>query len=279
MICRDGMTALPQHFSFRLARTEDDFRSVFGLRYQVYCRELGWERAVDCLGGFERDAFDGRAQHALLIHHASGEVAACVRVVMPDAHDTKADFPFEALIGRAAFLPPAGMAGTFARRDAFCEISRFAVAADFRRRVGDGDAPLGWPPCGAPVNACDRRSSEPLVVYGLILAATAMFMESGQGFAYALMSTELERLIRQCDLPFARLAGPFEHHGARNLYLISRTDVQRRMGVEALRLLQQVHAQLYGGAGRRPPLAVLEQPTAFPCWDAAGVGRGVEVAS
>ena len=80
MICRDGMTALPQHFSFRLARTEDDFRSVFGLRYQVYCRELGWERAVDCLGGFERDAFDGRAQHALLIHHASGEVAACVRV-------------------------------------------------------------------------------------------------------------------------------------------------------------------------------------------------------
>lgn len=253
MICHDGLQALPQHFSFRLARTDADLRETFALRYRVYCRELGWESPRDCVGGFERDAFDGRSAHALLIHNLSGAIAGCVRLVMPDAHDLQAALPFEAALGRAVYVPPANLAGSFARRDAFGEVSRFAVTADFRRRVGDAAGPVGWPPCGGPINAaCDRRTSEPLVAYALVMAATALFMESGLGHAYALMAPELQRLIRMYQLPFTRLAGPFDHHGPRVLYLIGRTDVLRSLNTPSMQLLAQVHAQMYGATARRP---------------------------
>jgi N-acyl-L-homoserine lactone synthetase len=101
-------------FEVVVADTEELREASFGLRHEVYSRELGFEPVR--ADGLERDAYDERALHYLLAHVPSGEWAACVRIVLAGR-----GLPFEDVLGSVPL--PEGPLG---------EISRLTVARGFR---------------------------------------------------------------------------------------------------------------------------------------------------
>ena len=59
-------------FRSALARTPEDRREAFRLRYQVYCIENPFEDPADNPNGEETDHYDNHSVHGLLIHRPSG---------------------------------------------------------------------------------------------------------------------------------------------------------------------------------------------------------------
>src|SRR5687767_12585927 len=115
-------------FSMALADTEELRSRVYQLRYQVFCQELGY--AMRQTDGQEADPYDQRSLHCLLQHRASRIDTGCVRLVLP-------------LPGRGGGLPFESFGMRYVDRrlldwrkldaTSCCEVSRLAVAAQFRR--------------------------------------------------------------------------------------------------------------------------------------------------
>jgi N-acyl amino acid synthase of PEP-CTERM/exosortase system len=123
------MSLIHDRVDLVLARRLADRRVAGELRYRVYCEERRWEPAARFPDRVESDAFDDRATHLLLRDRATGEATACVRLVLCDATDPAAPFPFE--VSAAGHLDPDGpLART--PRTSIGEASRFAVAPEHR---------------------------------------------------------------------------------------------------------------------------------------------------
>src|SRR5438105_13498660 len=60
-------------------------RRVFRLRHDVYCVENHFLDPLRYPDGLERDEFDDRALHWLLIQKSSGDAVGTIRLLPPDA--------------------------------------------------------------------------------------------------------------------------------------------------------------------------------------------------
>ncbi len=118
-----------RYFKTVIVRDEAALAAAHKLRYQVYCVENPFEDPADNPDGLERDLYDARATHCLLVHRPSETVAGTVRLVLPDRQQPDRSFSLQevcqdSLVRDPAAFPVARMA----------EISRFCVAKEFRRR-------------------------------------------------------------------------------------------------------------------------------------------------
>ena len=186
------------------------------LRYAVYCREFGFEREEDCPGGREADSYDHQADHCLIRHRPTGEVAGCLRLVRSGAI---AELPIQrhaaaALVG--ASIDPAAV--PVSQR---CEISRIAVSAGFRRRAAEQESPLGADVPTA-IDAPDARSF-PLLAVALFMAARLMVLHRGTPHVFAMMEPRLARMLARAGLDFQRMGPVIEYHGPRAAYYIHYT--------------------------------------------------------
>ena len=141
MIAEDFGDHFSDYFDVRFAHTEELMRQIHRLRYDVYCREFGFEREEDCPGGLERDAYDDHAVHCLIVHRDSGMGAGCIRVVVPPESTPNFQLPMERFCGFSLtdpILHPARRP-----RTRVAEVSRLAVHTQFRRRAGESQSPIG----------------------------------------------------------------------------------------------------------------------------------------
>lgn len=120
-----------EYFSVVQATTPQQLDQVFRIRYAVYCAENGLIAAAADAGGLERDVYDARSKHSLLIHKPSGRAVGTVRVVLPDEQEPEHSFPLQEVCDHP-FLAQTG------RMTSVCEISRLCMIKDFRRRARDG---------------------------------------------------------------------------------------------------------------------------------------------
>jgi N-acyl amino acid synthase of PEP-CTERM/exosortase system len=126
------------YFRFTCVGNDRDRRTVYRIRYQVYCVERGFFDENDYPDGAERDEFDAHSLH-MLATHRSGYPAGTVRLVMP----SPLGFPLMrhcAFSGDYAFLNDPSHPALAS----FAEVSRMAISKTYRRR--DGDSILGGPP-------------------------------------------------------------------------------------------------------------------------------------
>lgn len=111
----------------RLGRDDALMRSVFELRFQVYCLECGFLSSANYPDRRETDEHDANSAH-FYAFDLKDELVGCVRLVRPDALQT---FPFQShcpdLLAGVALPAPSESA----------EISRLMVSHDYRRRRGD----------------------------------------------------------------------------------------------------------------------------------------------
>jgi N-acyl amino acid synthase of PEP-CTERM/exosortase system len=198
----------------------------YRLRYQVYCVEYGYEDRDDFPDGQERDRFDERSVHSLLIHRSTGLVAGTVRLIRPDPLAPHDSLPIDRLC-RDPILHDEGVLA----RGSIAEVSRFAISKDFRKRLEDVPSPTGvgpqWHESG------DERRRLPHLCVGLIQGLVYNSRLHGIGAWVAEMEPALLRMLRKLGIYFDNMGPRIEFHGKRQpCYthldrMLERTKVER----------------------------------------------------
>lgn len=233
--------AFHHFFQVTLADTDDLKQIVYRLRYQVYCRELHFEREEDCPGGLESDDFDGRSLHCLIRHRNSNQYAGCVRLVRTDPANPESLLPFEKFCANSIhkdIVDPSSL-----DREKIGEISRLAVTADFRKRRGESQSPYGItksPENSHPPN--QRRF--PSIPIGLYLAISAVGLLEGLDAVFAMMEPRLARHLRHFGIGFAQVGPVVDYHGERAPFYLTRDSLFESLRPEFRQLLDYLQEEL-----------------------------------
>lgn len=178
------------------------------LRYQVYCVEQGYEDAAAFPDGEERDCFDARAVHSLLIHRHTGLVAGTARLIPTDPEQPIGSLPFDHLchdprVRDERLLP----------RRTLAEVSRFSVSKEFRRRASDAPTTTGVGGAWHEHFGVHRRI--PHMCLGLAQAIYCASARHGITHLVAEMEPALLRMFRSLGLVWHNLGPVIDFHGRR----------------------------------------------------------------
>ncbi|APZ42975.1 PEP-CTERM/exosortase system-associated acyltransferase [Acidihalobacter ferrooxydans] len=219
------MLTLLDHFTLKIARSAEEIDFLQHLRWAVYCREFGYEREEDCPGEREKDLFDPRSVHLYMQHRSTGHIAGVVRIIPANNFPADMRLPFE-----AAYQASGNSfdADSDVSRDRIIEISRMAVATEFRRRQGERGSPIGL---GVMNELASSARYFPLLPLSLYLSVAAHVELSGQHdtYGYAMMEPRLIRLLHRYGIHFAQVAPTIEYHGERAAYRITLDDVFKNL--------------------------------------------------
>jgi len=227
------------HFDIVPADQEHMLDKVFRIRHQVYCEELGFEQRRD--DHLEHDEFDHSAIHCLLRHKGSQSYVGCVRLILADQSTPNQRFPFEKVCGQSLDWTFDAAAGTGRKR--YGEISRLAIAGEFRRRRAVA-CPAQERRRDAESDSDDTRKLFPSVALGLYLAITAMGLNQGLDGVFAMMEPRLARQLRRFGIHFEQVGQPVAHRGTRVPYFISRSALLDNLKVDCRALLGKIQTRL-----------------------------------
>ncbi|TCO81002.1 N-acyl amino acid synthase of PEP-CTERM/exosortase system [Plasticicumulans lactativorans] len=236
--------AFNRYFYVTPADTSQLRERVHRIRYDVYCREFGFEREEDCPDGLERDDYDDQSRHCLAVHRPTGQAAGCVRLVLTDPADPDAPLPFERYCSHA--LRRDLFDSSTVERRLIGECSRLAIPAQFRRRATDQHKPVSLP-AEHPV-AIAGRDNFPYLPVSLFMAMTAMGLNAGCEYVVAMMEPPLARLIRRFGLPCAQIGEVVDYHGPRAPFVWRRDSAFSQMPSELYKLLHMIDRQLSANA-------------------------------
>jgi len=197
--------------------------SAFIIRYQVYCKEFGFEKIHEGEPARETDEYDAQSKHCLLIHKPTNRPIGCARLVMPNPLRPEQPLPFERYCSHAIdkniFDPDEFLPGQIV------EFSRIAVIEEFRRRAFSNQ---NRPMQQRVTTPQDRRYSNfPVIPVSLFLASLSMLISSEADYGLAMMEPKLVRLLRRFGIIFESVGEPIDYHGWRSPCIIHRDNVLR----------------------------------------------------
>lgn len=241
-------------FEILIADTDELRARVYRLRHRVFCEELGYE--LDSDGTLEADECDAQSIHCLLRHRASGLDTGCVRLVLPLAGG--GGLPFESYglryIDRKLF--------DWKQIDSrqCCEISRLAVASNFRRRSGEFNTSDGVVDLDE-ARAVDSfmRVRFPFIAVSLYHAAIALVLQRNYGFTFMVVAPRLQRHLQRYGVHINQISPVFDYCGNRAVYVTTGEQFQREVNSwnsELQGLYNNVHQQLFG----QPAQLLVAQP-------------------
>lgn len=236
-------SAFHEYFLPMLANTPEQRAQAFRIRYDVYCREFGFESPEEHPDGMETDAYDAQSIHCLLIHQPSSRAAGCVRLVLADPNDPNAPLPFEKHCAQS--LDRGLSDGLLANRTAIGEISRLAVISQFRRRRHEDRSPEGNPDA-AGYSLVEQRQF-PFIAVGLYLSAASTGMLTGLEGVFAMMEPRLARHLSRYGIRFTQVGQVTDYHGPRAPFYITRDDLLHGLKPEISALLDVIKQDLEPG--------------------------------
>ena len=197
-----------QYFDTIVVKEDDsELRdAVFRLRYQVYCVENPFEDPDGNPDGLERDAFDDRAVHCLLMHKRSHAWAGAVRLILPNKDDPAHSFALQDVCDDPMISDPQRFPVT-----QMAEVSRFCVSKDFRKRQGD----WLYPQNNEPDDRQDERRIIPNMTLGLIEGLVSMSLDHNIRYWCAVMERPLLRLLSRLGIHFEHIGPLVNYHGRR----------------------------------------------------------------
>ncbi len=128
---RSFLQAYYKRFELIRADTAALKKKAFGLRFKVYCEEHGVEDPHEDGSYIERDLYDERSVHYILMHKFTRETVGTLRVVLPNDDSPAESFPAQQHCDHPLLKYDS-------RALSLCEISRFCTAPRFRKREADG---------------------------------------------------------------------------------------------------------------------------------------------
>lgn len=215
-----------RHFTLQGAKTEQQKRQVYNLRYRVLAEENGYLNPAEYPDAMEQDEYDHRAEHYLLRHNLTGDIAGTVRVILPDA---------EAAGNELQFVHHCAVSDVYNRVPIMqsAEVSRFAVSRAFRRRMTDGVLPDVYDPTMGHVPVDEMRRLVPYITIGLIRGMVEGAVEHRMTHLVTVMEPTLVRLLQRFGIYFDKVGPLIPLFGWRQPCARSLTDLMR--GVETER--------------------------------------------
>jgi N-acyl amino acid synthase of PEP-CTERM/exosortase system len=223
------------YFQIKLARSESLLEEVQRLRYRVYCEEFGFEDKSRFPDRREKDEFDDRSYHALILHRATGRAVSTVRLILASDQDR---LPFELHCGGSFDIKRVDSMG----RETMCEFSRLSVDPQFRRRPGETSSQYGNFKY-ANLLPEERRLS-PFIGISTFLAGTLLPILTGRQNVFAMMESFLENSLKKIGIHFQPLGAPVEYHGRRVLYHMRSESVCLLLKPELKELFLLLHDEL-----------------------------------
>ena len=234
-----------KYFYASQAISHQQKNKVFRLRHKVYCEELNFEPAR--LSGLEQDDFDRRALHCSLADAQSGELAGTVRLI--HCQQDPGPLPIETYFAGRITVPHLSPA-CFPRQHV-CEISRLAVAAQFRRRIKDSAAK------DLPALSSSSRPFNRYIAIGLYLMATALCLENGYYHGFVTIEPSLARVLQRIGIHFNPIGEAIDFNGKRAPYYLDARDVVANLQPEYRDLMRRLTDQLL----TEPPQSISNKPT------------------
>lgn len=237
-------------FDIRLAADEETEAMAFAVRWEVYCRELGYEPAERFPDHREYDADDSRSVQVVVVHRASARPIGCFRLLLADPGDIPRPFHVESVCGarRLIGIPPDGQG-----RLGHAELSRFCIIAPFRHY----DASREDPPWG--IARADWDAEVPLHrgIAGMMwLAAAHIAVRIRLDFLLTLMEPRLQVLSRVMGLNFQSIGDPVDFRGIRVPYRIDRRSLRALLALpQTDALLRPLQDSIARGIDRHPLLS------------------------
>ncbi len=234
-------TEIAQHYETyfhpMVALSDDDVQSVYRLRHDVYCEELGFEPTND--ERVERDEFDDYSDYCLVRHKSSNTFASTVRVVAPSCAQL---LPLEKYC-EGAITDEELHPQNFAREDV-CEISRLALRATFRRRKTDKfkDSAVG----GININELYEEELRcfPFITASMYLAATVLVERHNIKHAYVMMEPRLARSTALLGIKFQQIGPVVEYHGQRAPYYITAEKIRSDLPITLKPLMDMIEREV-----------------------------------
>mgnify|MGYP001209085939 CR=1 FL=1 len=198
-----------QYFDLVPALDEDACQTIFRIRHDVYCRDLGYEPVRE--DGLETDEYDRHSLHCLLRTAGPEKLpVGCVRIVLAKPEDPGAPLPFERTC--AATLDRSIIDPARVPRERVTEVSRLAVVSRFRRRKGEENKPFS---IGDQDFGSVLHSRFPFIPVGLYLGSIALALHHGIDHLFMLTEPRLALHFRRIGFVIDQVGGPVEHRGVR----------------------------------------------------------------
>lgn len=226
-------------FHIHLAKTDQHRESSYNIRYQVYCKEFGYEQISDNMVEREVDEYEGQSRHCLLVHNSSNRAIGCARLVLADPQCPERPLPFwkhcSQAIDTSKFDPQSFTPGQVA------EFSRIAIIEEFRRREKAENARPG---STFSITHERRLSNFPVLPVCLLLAPLSMLINSDAEYGVAMMERKLVRLLAKYGILFESIGRELEYHGLRGPYVIHRDNVLCNLNTEVKEMFLEIHQNL-----------------------------------
>ena len=234
------------YFRPRYAATRHQRHFSYTIRHQVYAEELGWEPVNE--HRLERDECDDYAHHCLLEHKRTGDIAGCVRLVIPPDGESQARLPFQ--LHDINVVSPDKICSIF--KNSVGEISRLAVPSCFRRRANESGKPFILDDRNPTLFTKDERRNFPNISIGLYLSAIALVDLCGLDLVLVVMEPRLQRHLKRYGLLFRQISTAFELRGERALYELPRSELTRHMNPQIKALYNFIRDELETQPWQRP---------------------------
>jgi len=197
-----------KYFSIHAANTEALRDEVFGIRHEVYCKDLGFEALRP--DGRERDEYDEHSVHCLLRSRNDPQPpVGCARLVLTHPDDRNQPLPFERTCATSldrSIIDPACLP-----RERIAEVSRLAVRSTYRRRKTDSDSRL--------IHEEDFGTGDqprfPYIPIALYLGAVALAERNGIDPLFVLTEPRLATHFARLGVEIRQIGSPVEHRGTR----------------------------------------------------------------
>lgn len=210
---------ISKHFSDYLspviAYSSEEKQTVFNIRHQVYCQELGFEPVRS--NQQELDEFDDFSTHAMIQHLPTKNFAGTVRVVAP-LKDSQ-QLPIEKYCLHSITdnkLKPSNFP-----RENICEISRLAVPERFRRRKTDQFDGAATGAFNTDTYSEAELRCFPFIAIGLYMSAASIVITKEIPHTYVMMEPRLARSMSFLGIKFHKIGPTVEYHGQRAPYYIN----------------------------------------------------------
>lgn len=228
-----------RYFRVEFALTQAQKRKVYSMRYNVYCKEFGYEPIDQFPDELEYDAYDEYSFHCLIIHRKTGAAAACVRIVPAISNNHDDQLPFERfcidnldtkLVDEWNF-----------KRQTVCEVSRLVVDGAFRKHSGELSIRFG-----KVITQISQHEQQTFkkINEAVVLASIALTELTGRTNVYAMMGKLLPRLLKRSGICFQRIGEDIDHHGIRAPYFITTHSALDKLRPELLELYQWIKKEI-----------------------------------
>ncbi|RQW85131.1 MAG: PEP-CTERM/exosortase system-associated acyltransferase [Geobacter sp.] len=204
---KTAISAYDDWFDIVPAETPELLDQAFRLRYQVYCRERGYEESAAFTDQRETDSFDNRSVHSLIVSRGDATILGTVRLVLAGDDTSGTCFPMQQICRNllTSRTRPLCLSKTV-------EISRFAISKAARKF---SKVPASQDGCRVKSPEEKAGPARPSIVLGLMKAIVQMSREHDITDWLAVMDPSLLRLLARFGIYFRPIGPLVAYHGMR----------------------------------------------------------------